>query len=255
MRARIESLDLLANNIANSSTTGFKADREFYGLYVSADARAAVEETGRPRAVDSPEIEHHWTDWSQGSLVATGKPLDLALSGAGFFIVSGPDGARWTRNGNFRLSKSGVIETQQGDPVLVKPPVGRGFTLDPDLPVSIQTNGEIVQANEVKGTIQLASAVTSGGVAKLGNSYFKIDSGGVPAETPGLAPAEIQLPAGIQPTAEIQQGYLESSNVAPADSAVRLVSVMRQFEMLQKATTLAMDMNRKAIDEVGRVGS
>src|ERR1700690_2723679 len=81
MRARMESLDMLANNLANTETGGYKTDREFYNLYVSAEAAGL----GDGPAATLPVIERPWTDFSQGTLRATGSPLDLALSGKGFF--------------------------------------------------------------------------------------------------------------------------------------------------------------------------
>jgi len=238
-RARLESLEMLANNIANSSTAGFKADREFYGLYLSTDASQSMTEAGRPNPTDLPEIEHHWTDFSQGSLTNTGNPLDLAISGKGFFEILTPGGARWTRNGSFRIGPKGLLETQDGDTLSVKPPPGREFKLDPNQPYTIAKNGDVVQGGEILGTIQMKVA---GGVSaqleKAGSSYFKVDSAPAPATG-----------------AEIQQGFLENGNISVADSAVRLVSVMRQFEMLQKATNIGSDMSRKAIEEVGRIGS
>lgn len=235
-RSRLESLEMLANNIANASTAGFKADREFYGLYMSAEARHATTELGRPEATDVPEIEHHWTDYSQGSLAGTGNPLDLAIAGKGYFEVSTPGGARWTRNGSFRIGLTGKLETQAGDVLNVKPPVGREFKIDSNKPYQINKNGDIVQDGLVLGTIQLkVQADKAGQLEKAGTSYFKVD------------------PAALPSGAEIEQGYLETSNISVADSAVRLVSVMRSFEMLQKATNLGSDMNKKVIEEVGRV--
>src|ERR1700739_1081221 len=89
MRARIESLDMLANNIANSSAPGFKADREFYNIYQSAEAAESPEGT-TPSVL--PVIERQWTDFTQGSLTPTGNPLDVALAGEGFFVASSPSG-------------------------------------------------------------------------------------------------------------------------------------------------------------------
>src|ERR1035441_9693053 len=85
LRARMESLDLLANNIANASTGGYKADREFYSLYV------APETAGNDSPSTMPLIERPWVDHAQGALRSTGNPLDVALSGKGFFSVNGPD--------------------------------------------------------------------------------------------------------------------------------------------------------------------
>jgi flagellar basal-body rod protein FlgF len=240
-RARLETLDLLANNIANSNTAGFKADREFYGLYLSPDARDATADLGRPLPTDLPEIEHHWTDYSQGSLNGTGNPLDLAISGRGFFEVLTSAGKRWTRNGSFRVGTTGKLETQEGDTLNVTPPEGREFTLDANLPFTIDKTGEIAQDGQVLGTIELRMPASMGAqLEKTGTSYFKVD------ESPTASTAS---------TADIHQGFLETANSNVADSIVRLVSVMRQFEMLQKATNLGSDMNKQSIQDVGRIGT
>ena len=86
LRARMESLELLANNVANASTDGYKADREFYSLLYGAEAQDSD-----PLST-MPVIERPWTDLSQGPLQVTGNSLDLALSGSGFFTVQGPQG-------------------------------------------------------------------------------------------------------------------------------------------------------------------
>src|SRR5215475_4808628 len=94
MRSRMEALSILANNLANATTTGYKNDKEFYGLFHSEDA-------DNPVGIVStlPTIERQWTDFSQGTLQTTGNPLDVALSGPGFFVVNGPGGPLYTRNG------------------------------------------------------------------------------------------------------------------------------------------------------------
>src|SRR5437868_11843609 len=111
IRARLECLDMLANNIANASAPGFKADREFYGLYLSAEAADSPIGTS-PTTL--PVIERQWTDFTQGSLTPTGNPLDLALNGQGLFVAQSPNGPAFTRDGSFRLSLKGEIETQDG---------------------------------------------------------------------------------------------------------------------------------------------
>lgn len=240
-RARLETLDLLANNIANQNTSGYKADREFYGLYVSADAALSSGHAGAPSPTELPEIERHWTDYSQGPLTATGNPLDLAISGPGYLEVNTPQGLRWTRNGSLRIGSTGKLETQSGDRLTVTPPPGQQqYQLDPNLPFEIARNGEILQDGALKGTVLIR--LPGNGAAqlqKIGGSYFKAASDAQSASLPE--------------TAEIRQGYLEGANANIADSAVRLVSVMRQFEMLQKATNLGSDMAKKVIEEVGRV--
>ena len=210
-RVRLEILDLLANNIANSNTPGFKVDREFYGLYLSAEAQESTNGPGAPLPTDLPEIEHHWTDYSQGSLMATGNPLDLAIAGQGFFEILTSSGKRWTRNGSFRIGATGQLETQDGDVLIVTPPPGRDFLLDANLPYSINKQGEIVQDGQTLGTIQLMSPGLPGAqLEKTGMSYFKVDDGSLPS---------------LATSAEIHEGFLERPRIPNvADSTIRLVS-------------------------------
>src|ERR1043166_2284833 len=90
LRSRLESLDLLSNNIANASTGGYKADREFYSMYVAPEAQ----ESDAPARM--PVIERPWTDLSQGLIHETGNPLDVALTGKGFFAINGSSGPLYT---------------------------------------------------------------------------------------------------------------------------------------------------------------
>src|SRR5271156_1406174 len=113
LRSRMEALDMLANNLANASTGGFKLDREFYSLFTVADDSMEGEAT----PTKLPVVQKQWTDFSQGALQPTGNPLDLALSGKGFFQVTGPSGPLYTRNGSFVLSPTGVLSTGEGYPV------------------------------------------------------------------------------------------------------------------------------------------
>jgi len=224
MKARMESLDMLANNIANSETTGFKADREFYNLYQQ----------------QLPMIENHWTDFGQGSLVATGNPLQLALSGKGFFAVNGADGTVYTRNGNLQILKNNQLATPEGYTVRDVRRKGQPITVDPSQTIAIDKTGVVSQGGQAVGQIEIAQTpAAAGAIHKLGQTYFSL------ADRATAAPA---------PDTEVIQGNLEQSNVTVADSAMRLVSVMRQFEMLQKAMTVGAQMNKEAIQEVARVG-
>src|SRR5450631_4787065 len=100
MRSRTEALDLLANNIANTATTGYKSDREFYNLYTSLDADTQT---------TLPNIEGNWIDFSQGVVKDTGNPLDVALAGRGFLVADSPTGTLYPRNGALQLSKTGIL--------------------------------------------------------------------------------------------------------------------------------------------------
>src|ERR1044072_328121 len=100
LRARMESLELLANNVANASTGGYKADREFYGLYTAPE---------NDESSTMPLIERPWSPLSQGMTRHTGNPPGLALSARRFSAVSGPHGPLYTRNGNFRMAVDGKL--------------------------------------------------------------------------------------------------------------------------------------------------
>jgi len=231
LRARMESLDLLANNIANTSTGGYKADREFYSLYVAPEA------ADNDPAATMPLIERQWIDLSQGPVRPTGNPLDLALSGAGFFTVQGPNGPLYTRNGSFRLAPDGKLVTPDGYPVLGAD--GSALTLNSAAPVEISSEGAVRQSGNALGTIALADFADPNSLAKQGGSYFVAD----PA-------AKTAVPA----RTSVGQGRLEDSNAGAAEGAVRLVGVMRQFEMMQKAVSIGNDMNKQAIEQVAKVG-
>lgn len=232
MKARMESLDLLANNIANGATSGFKADREFYSLVQG----------------QLPVIERNWTDFSQGALVPTNNQLDLGLSGPGFWALntppgSAPSGVVYTRNGQFQSGKNNQLQTVDGYTLRNRLDNGNPITVDPRIPIEIGKDGTVSQGGQPIGQLEITgqgSGAGSGDLAKQGNSYFRMASAG-PAPPPAGA------------ATEVLQGMLEQSNVPTADSAVRLVGVMRQFEMLQRALAIGADMDKQAVTDIARV--
>jgi len=225
----MESLDLLANNIANASTGGYKADREFYSLYLSSEA------AGDDAANTMPVIERQWTDLSQGALHPTGNALDMALSGSGFFTVQGPSGPLYTRNGAFHLARDGTLTAAEGYPAATVS--GAALTLNPAQPVEVLGAGTVRQGGIDVDRLAIANFADSAALVKQGGSYF--------VAGPSAAPAT--------PAASVEQGQLEDSNAGTAEGAVRLVSVMRQFEMMQKAALMGDDMSKQAIEQVAKV--
>lgn len=232
LRSRMESLDLLANNIANAETGGYKIDREFYSIYSSAEASGA--DTFDPSEL--PVIEKNYTDFSQGVLSPTSNPLDFAISGAGFFALDTPGGTSYTRNGVFRASTSGTIINSDGYNVLDAN--GQPITLNPSLPVSVAQDGTVMQSGQTLGKMALVD-FSPGDLLKKGRTMFRTANPNVQSR-PG--------------TGQILQGKTEASNVTTSESTVRLVNVMRQFEMLQKAANIAGEMDRKSISDVAKTG-
>ncbi len=230
LRARMESMEMLANNLANASASGYKLDREFYSLYAAPQSDGIISQL--------PLIDRQWTDFSQGTLTPTGNPLDLALSGSGFFEVNGPNGTLYTRNGSLQLSAGGRLETKEGYAIRA---VGGGtITVDPNRPVEISPDGAVWQQGVEVGRIQLTDVSQSSALTKQNGLYFHLDPG-----------SGVSVGAS---SARVQQGKLESSNVGTAEAAVRMISVMRQFEMLQRAVTLGAEMNRRGVEEVAKLG-
>ena len=232
MRSRMQSLELLANNLANVETSGYKGDREFYSVYSSAEADAAD-----PNAIaELPVIQKQWTDLSPGSLQPTYNPLDLAVDGDGMFAIRTAHGTRYTRNGSFQLSPAGILTTSDGSPV--GSVTGQPITLDRNLPFSVAPDGSIQQAGGAVGQILIRSFDATN-LAREGGSYFQPVAGAAPKAAVGST----------------VQGQVERSKDNAAESAVRLVEITRQFEMLQKAATVGGELSQKAIEEETRVVS
>jgi flagellar basal-body rod protein FlgF len=184
-------------------------------------------------------IEKPWIDLSQGVVHSTGSPLDVALSGKGFFSVQGPGGPLYTRNGNFSMAPDGKLVTSDGYAVLSAK--GAPVTLQPSRPMEISTDGTVTQDGAIIGQLGVVDFTSTADLSKQGNNYFR-------ASDPAVRPTPSS-------GTTVEQGKLEASNTGSAEGAVRLISIMRQFEMLQKAVSVATEMNKRAFDEVAKVGS
>jgi len=226
LRSRMEALELVANNLANASTAGYKSDRESYGLY------AAPESDG---GTVQPVIEGRWTDFGQGTLMPTGNAYDLALGGPGFFAVNGPRGPLYTRNGSFRIS-GGALATADGYAIRDANNNGQPIALDGTRPFEVAPDGTVTQDGMVAGRIAVVRFSAPEMLEKMGHSYFSSAQAPEPVEAP-----------------DVRQGKLEASNSGGAESAVRMIGILRQFEMLQKAIALGSEMNKRAVEEVARV--
>jgi flagellar basal-body rod protein FlgF/flagellar basal-body rod protein FlgG len=228
--ARTQELDLAANNLANANTSGFRGQRvSFKSQMMTASANVST------RAVSSfGVLGDSRTDFSQGSLQQTGNPFDLALEGSGFFAVQSPTGTQYTRNGNFHLTKDGALITAQGYPVLGD----KGPITLPGGNAEISSAGVISVNGDVAGQLQLTQFDPSVPLTSLGNANFS-------------APAAAATNA-TQLT--VRQGSLESSNINPVESAVGLIEIQRNAEMMQRAlTTFHNEFNRIAAEDLPKV--
>jgi flagellar basal-body rod protein FlgF len=234
LQSRMVSLDLLANNLANSATGGYKSDREYYGVYSSDDSSNSVDGGA---GTTLPVVERQWTDFSPGVMQTTGNPLDVALPGKGFFTITGPKGPLYTRNGSLQVLPSGDLGSNDGYPV--QGAGGSAIHLAPGKSITITPEGTVQQDGQTVGQIGVVDFKSTDSLHKVGSTNFENTN-------PKIVPEPMANPG-------IQQGKLEGSNVPVADAAMRLVGVMRQFEMLQKAIGISSDMDTKSIQEVARV--
>jgi len=154
-------------------------------------------------------------------------------------VVNGPSGPLYTRTGSFQRSAAGTLTTADGYPVRTTD--GKSIQTDSQVPLEVAPDGSVTQDGQDLGQLNVVDFQDRSVLQKVGNSYF------------GVTDAKVKpIPAA---DTTVAQGKVESSNVSSAESAVRLVGLMRQFEMLQKAISITTDMDKKALDAVARVGA
>jgi flagellar basal-body rod protein FlgF/flagellar basal-body rod protein FlgG len=239
--ARTQALDTAANNLANAGTNGFRAEKDYF--------RGVMEDISRANSALSSQVGNSVNgfgvlggdelDMSQGNLVKTGNPLDVALRGDGFFAVQAQGQTLYTRDGSFSLSPQGVLQTAQGQPVLDVN--GKSITV-PTGNVHIAPDGSISVSTDDGSAI----------VGQIGVFDFA-DSSQLQAASGGLLSAR----AGAQPVAgsgEMEQGAIEGSNEDSVQGTMQLVLVQRQAEMMQKALSVFNnDFDKTAAEELPRV--
>jgi len=231
--AKMDALDVAAANLANVSTAGYKAQKEFYKALV-ASLNGTVPRSSLNRAINDYGVLGGATvSLDSGALQKTDNELDLAVEGSGFFAVQTSAGVRYTRNGNFRVNSKGVLTTSSGDPVLGQ----RGPITLTSGKVSISSDGTISQKGGVLARLKLVD-LTANQLNPLGNSLYAAPQG---AEKPVANP-------------QVRQGMIEASNMDPVNGTVQLIMVQRNAEMLQKALQIFNnDFNKTAAEEIARV--
>jgi flagellar basal-body rod protein FlgG len=227
----MRKLDVLANNLANVNTAGFKKDRLTF--------ESLLPPVGTPSAgrSDAPVLanERLFTDFSPGPQRESGNPLDLALAGDGFFVVETPEGRRYTRQGNFSRDTAGQLVTAEGYPVRG---TGGPLTISGGH-IDINDKGEIRSDGIPVGTLEIVDFPRPYALEKLGNALF--------------APADPELrPQPIKGTA-VRQGILEGANVEAVTEMIQLIETNRYFEACQKVIRSYDDLAAKAANELGRV--
>jgi flagellar basal-body rod protein FlgF len=226
-------MDIVANNIANADTTGFKVE----SLMTKETPAAPAFTLGGPRPVKFVTADGVARDFSQGGLRKTDAPFDVAIEGQGFFKVTTKAGDRFTRDGHFRMDDNGRLTTQAGDPVADTS--GAEITIDPTRgPISIASDGTISQGADTLNKIGVYKFDTLGALSKSGDNLYENTSNQQPTATTD---------------SKVRVGMLESSNVQPLLQITRMIEVSRAYEQITQIMSSQSDLTKEAITRMGKL--
>jgi flagellar basal-body rod protein FlgF len=225
-------MDAVANNIANVNTPGYKAERMMFSEYLVRPQRnvplSFVQDRGMMR------------DLSEGPLTNTGNPLDLALTGDGYFMIDTPNGQRYTRSGRFQLDVDRKIVNQLGQPVLndggqpITIPLDRNvITIAPDGTVSANTDGPVSPDTAIVGKIGVVTFDNARSMKREANGLYASDSPPAPA-----------------PQTRVMQGMLEESNVNAIEEMTNMIEINRAYTANQQVLQNEDDRMRRAISQI-----
>jgi flagellar basal-body rod protein FlgG len=243
MSAQQLNVDTIANNLANANTTAYKTRRtQFQDLVYQnmvQPGTAAGQQTIVPAGLQvglGTRPSSNEIVFSQGSVLQTGNPLDLSISGAGFFQIRQASGElAYSRDGSFQLDKNGNMVTAAGnlvDPQITIPPQAQAVTIASDGTVSYTLPGQ--SAAQTAGQIQLANFQNPAGLNGIGNNlYLPTDASGSP---------NVGAPGSTVGVGTLMQGYQEQSNVSVVNEFINLIAAQRGYEANSKVVKAADEM-------------
>jgi flagellar basal-body rod protein FlgF len=227
MRSRLEDLDRLAVDLANVSTAGYKTER-LAKQFVDRSEFGQMLEAAVDVVTTGTKI-----DFRPGTIATTGRDLDVAIDGRGFFEVETERGTRYTRNGSFHRRADGLLTTAEGEPILGQ---GGQITLGAG-PVKVGVDGTIRTGGAVVGRLRIVEFESEKDLVRESGSRFRALTGAEPEEVDG----------------RVIGGAIEQSNVSVVESMAALTELSRGFEALQRGvSTLMNDLDSRAISELMR---
>jgi flagellar basal-body rod protein FlgF len=230
-------LDVVANNVANIDTTGYKANGALFEEYLSS---ATNGNQGPP--ISFVRDRATYIDMSRGPVQHTGNPLDLAIDGEAFFAVQTPNGVRYTRNGAFKIDATGQIVTNDGNPVLgdggpIKlQPNDSQLQVSPDGTVSVREGSS--NADSQRGKLRLVRFANINQLQKEGASLFNYLGANQPPQ---------------DTKSSVIQGSLEKSNVKGVLEMARMIEITRSYQQISAMMQQQNDMGTTAINKLGEV--
>lgn len=253
MLANQTKMDVIAQNLANVNTPGYKREttvsQSFQSLLVQR-----INDQPEPGQVDTAPtivgpmglgtfVANTATRLTGGPLQATGNPLDVALRGDGFFVVQTDNGLRYTRQGNFQQASDGRLVTADGWALQLQD--GTVAQAAPGELLTIDRNGEVRAGARLLGQLEIANSTQLGPMTKEGAGLWRVTDG---AET-AMVVAPGEAGAGYQ----LEVGFLEQSNVNPITEMVEMIATMRAYEASQRVIQTQDETLRRAVNDVGRV--
>lgn len=226
--AEERNLEILSDNMANARTPGFKAERLTFSSLLAAQEGVDGANTSRVQV----QVAGSQNDWTQGNMKATGRPLDVALRGPGFFSVQTDQGERLTRQGNFIHSADGALRTQVGHQVMGE---SGPINARPDLALTIDKNGAVFSGGSFVDTLKRVEAPVLSELTREGNSLWRPENAANLRDVGTL----------------IEVGSLEMSNVNPVNALTQMISTQRHYEMYHRAIENGRNIQQKAAQELG----
>jgi flagellar basal-body rod protein FlgF len=233
-------MDVVANNVANVNTSGYKADKSLFQEYLKTGAHED-NFVGKDRRVSYVLDSGTFKDFSQGSTEQTKNPLDVAIDGGGFLVVQTPAGERYTRDGGLQINNQGQLVTAAGNPVLGNS--GPIVFQPTDHDVSIAADGNVTvlegvnRIDSVRGKLRLVSFADAQKLLKEGTNLY---SAGTAAAQPDTA-------------SKVRQGFIEKSNVNSVSEMSRMIEVTRTYTQISNLLQQQSDLHKSAIDKLADV--
>ena len=224
------AMDVVAGNLANISTPGYRAERMVFADWLVAEPAGAV--APGDRQIAFAQVRATYRERSEGTIAQTGNPLDLALSGEGFFTVQTPNGTRLTRAGRFSLQNDGTITDESGHALLDVN--GTPMKTSPaDTQLTIKADGTLTSQNGTLGQIAVVMPNDLNRITAEGGRLFRADVPTAPVGRP-----------------KIMQGALEDSNVQPVAEVTRMISTERDFQFVTQFVQAEATRKQTAIDKL-----
>jgi flagellar basal-body rod protein FlgF len=234
-------LDVVANNVANVNTTGYKADKSLFQEYLTSGAHQD-NFVGRDRRVSYVTDRATYHDFAQGAAEQTKNPLDVAIDGKAFLVVQTPGGERYTRDGSLQINSQGQLVTATGNPVLgtsgpiVFQPTEKQINIAPDGNVTVLEGTNRIDS--VRGKLRLVSFAQPQRLVKEGANLYS--SGPGSASQPDT-------------TSVVRQGFIEKSNVNSVSEMSKMIEVTRAYTQISAMLQQQGDLRKSALEKLADV--